>query len=289
MSKFASKPSRTFSIVMPGFIEDIDISRISESKNILRKDKVNLEELSDSILQKGLLQPILIRTLESYYEIVAGNRRFQACKSLGWRKIACHVVELDDKGAFEVSLIENIHRKTLSPIEEAEAFKAYISDFGWGGISYLATKIRKSKSYITKRIKLLNLPSDVLQSIINHKIDISMAEELFQVKDQNRQSLLANLIADRRLSLRMTRELIKDHIEDDIGSESYSTDEYVNHLRLLERSFDKSIVAIRIAMKTLAEIINSMEHDWIVYEILMQHKNMLHTQIDILLKEKSKL
>jgi ParB family transcriptional regulator, chromosome partitioning protein len=64
------------------------------------------------------------------------------------KKIPCHILELDDKNAFEISLVENIHRKTLSPIEEAEAFKAYISDFGWGGMSDLATKIGKSKSYI---------------------------------------------------------------------------------------------------------------------------------------------
>jgi ParB family chromosome partitioning protein len=289
MDKFLSKSQRSISVIMPGFIEDIDISEIKESRNVLRKNIVNLDDLFASIQQKGLLQPIVVRIRDNCYEIVAGNRRFQACKLLRWKKIACHVVELDDKNAFEVSLVENIHRKTLAPVEEAEAFKAYISDFGWGGISYLATKIGKSKSYITKRIKLLNLPSDILSSIITRKIDISVAEELFQVKDQNRQSLLANLIADRRLSLRMTRKLIKDHNENNIGFESSYTNEYVNHFRLSERSFDKSIAALRIAMKTLGEIINSLEHDWIVYDVLMQHKNMLHTQIDILLKEKAKL
>jgi ParB family chromosome partitioning protein len=208
---------------------------------------------------------------------------------LGLKKIACHIVELDDKNAFEISLVENVHRKTLSPIEEADAFRTYISDFGWGGLSELATKIGRSKSYIIKRIKLLKLPSDVIRSIITHKIDVSMAEELFQVKDQNKQSLLANLIADRRFSLRMARKLIKDHDECDISFESSYTDENANHFRLSQRSFDKSIAALRIAMKSLGEVINSIENDWIVYEVLMQHKNMLHTQIDILIKEKSKL
>jgi ParB family transcriptional regulator, chromosome partitioning protein len=288
MSKLLSK-SRSISVVMTGFIEDIDISQIKESQNIFRRNEADLQELCSSIQQKGLLQPVLVRTLENHYEIVAGKRRFRACKSLGWKKVACHVIELDDKDAFEISLVENIHRKTLSPIEEADAFKAYISDFGWGGVSDLATKIGKSKSYVTKRIKLLNLPSDVIHSIITRKIDVSVAEELFQVKDQNKQSLLANLISNRRLSMRMTRKFIKEQDESDITFQSNYKNEYMDHVRLAERSFDKSIAAIRIAMNSLGEVINSIEHDWIVYEVLMQHKNMLHTQIDILLKEKGKL
>ena len=280
---------RSISVVMPGFVEDIEISQIQECHKILHTNEANLEELCSSIQQKGLLQAVLVRTLDDHYEIVAGNRRFRACKILGWKKIACHVLELDDKNAFEISLVENIHRRTLSPIEEANAFKVYLSDFGWGGISDLAAKISKSKSYVTKRIKLLNLPSEVIHSIITRKIAVSIAEELFQVKDQNKQSLLANLISNRRLSMKMTRKLIKDEHEKDITFQSYYENEYVDHVRLAERSFDKSIVAIRIAMNSLREVINSIEHDWILHEVLMQHKNILHTQIDVLLKEKAKL
>ena len=185
MPKLLSK-SRSISVVMPGFIEDIDISHIQESQNIIRRVEANLQDLCSSIQQKGLLQPVLVRTVENHYEIVAGNRRFRACKSLGWKKVACHIIELDDKNAFEISIVENIHKKTLSPIEEADAFKTNICDFGWGGASDLATKIGKSKSYITKRIKLLNLPSDVLHSVITHKFALSTAEGLFQIKDQNK-------------------------------------------------------------------------------------------------------
>jgi ParB family chromosome partitioning protein len=228
--------------------------------------------------------------LDDHYEIVAGNRRFLACKYLGWKKIGCHIIELDDKRAFEISLVENIQKKTLSPVEEATAFKVYVADFGWGGVSDLSARIGKSVSYITKRIKLLNLPSDVLQSITNNRIETSIAEELLSIKDKDRQSMLANLISDRRLSMRATRRLVKnlDEQHSDFITKTCNN-EYVNHMRLAERSFDKSIAAIRIAMNSLREVINTVEHDWIVYEVLMQHKNMLHTQIDILLKEKRKL
>lgn len=290
MPKLLPNQPRSISVVMPGFVEDIDISQIKQSRKVFRRNETNIEELAVSVRQNGLLQPILVRTVDSYYEVVAGNRRFQACMKLGWKRIACQIIELDEKQAFEISLIENIHRATLSPLEEAAAFKAYVTDFGWGGVSDLSLKIGKSISYITKRIKMLNLPSDILESIINHTIDPSIAEELLSIKGKDKQSMLAGLIANRRLSMRMTRKLIKELDERDLDRRSPASNcEYIDHLRLAERSFDKTIAAIRIAMNSLREVINSVEHDWILYEILMQHKNVLHTQIDILLKEKRKL
>ena len=127
-----------------GLIEDIDIYRIKQPPECYRSSSSNVSELASSIKLKGLLQPIIVRTKrDGYFEMVAGNRRLQACKMIGWRKIICHIVELDDKQAFEISLIENIHRKTLNPIEEAQAFRSYVNDLGWGGISDLAAKDRK--------------------------------------------------------------------------------------------------------------------------------------------------
>ncbi|MGA8084163.1 MAG: hypothetical protein WB988_20100, partial [Candidatus Nitrosopolaris sp.] len=187
------------------------------------------------------------------------------------------------------SIIENIQRMTLSPLDEATAFKSYVTDFGWGGVTDLASRIGKSMSYITKRIKLLNLPSDVLESIMTRRVDPSLAEELLSIKDGNKQSVFANLIADRRLSLRMTRKLLKDVDEKDRDFDSFYKSDYIDHIKIAERSFDKSITAIRIAMNSLSEVINGVEHDWVIHEILMQHRNMLHTQIDLLLKEKRKL
>jgi ParB family transcriptional regulator, chromosome partitioning protein len=285
MSKLWLQAS-SFSSITPGSIGDILISKIKQSKNI-RRQVSNTDELAKSIEQKGLLQPILVRTMDGYFEVVAGNRRYCACKSLGWKKITCHIIELDDRQAFEVSLIENIQRMTLSPLDEATAFKSYVTDFGWGGVTDLASRIGKSLSYITKRIKLLNLPPDVLESIMTRRLDPSLAEELLSIKDGNKQSVLANLIADRRLSLRMTRKLVKNFDEGD--RDSFYKSDYIDHIKIAERSFDKSITAIRIAMNSLSEIISGVEHDWIIQEVLMQHRNMLHTQIDLLLKEKKKL
>ena len=290
MSKLWSQPQATCA-TLAGFTGDIEISKIRQSKN-LRVDMNQIEELAQSLQHKGLLQPILVRTMDGYFEVVAGNRRFSACKSLGWKKIACHVIELDDKEAFEVSLVENIQRKRLTALEEAKAFKAYVSDYGWGGITELAAKIGKSIGYVTKRIKLLNLPVDILDSITNNNLNISVAQELSPIRDKEKQSVLANLIIERRLSLRRVSKLVNVFRTDGIDVDDYDnnhTTNHIDHIKIAERSFDKTITVIRIAMNSLTEIIESIEHDWVVYEALMQHRNMLHTQIDILIKEKRKL
>jgi ParB family chromosome partitioning protein len=202
------------------------------------------------------------------------------------------LLSLYNKKDFEVSLIENLQRKTLGPLDEANAFKSYVSDFGWGGVSELFLRIGKSISYIIKRIKLLNLPVDIQGSITNHTLNTSTVEELFTIRDKNKQSALASLVADRRLSLKRTRELVKvfDRKDDDDTNFDLSyQSKYIDHIKLAERSFDKTITTLRIAMNSLREIINNVDDDWILHEILMQHKNMIHSQIDVLIKEKRKL
>jgi len=275
-----------------GVLENVDISKIKPFKYYYRNNlHEDMHELCYSIKEKGLLQPIIVRmTDDSKYEIVAGTRRYNACKMLGWRKILCHVVELDDKDAFEVSLMENIHSKNLNPIDEARAFKDYVSTYGWGGISELATKLGKSASYIDKRIRMLTFPENIIQSISNNEIKPSLAEELLPIKEKEHQSKLAELIKKRKLSSRQVR-MIKDEMKNSEHPEEifdFQT-KIVDIDARTQKSFDKAIIAVRVAMNKLASIIEDVEDNWAVYEILMQHKNMLHSQIDILLKEKKKI
>jgi ParB family transcriptional regulator, chromosome partitioning protein len=289
MSKlFSSSP------LILGIIEDIDLSRIKRAPYFSRNtSNVTSTELANSIKEKGLLQPILVRIKEPYFEIVSGNRRYQACKSLGWRKIICHVLELDDKEAFEISLIENIQRKRLDPKEEAEAFKSYIMDHGWGGISHLSAKIGKSVSYVQRRVRLLDLAPDVLDSISNSSISTTIAEELLSIDDKDKQSQLTQLVSKNRLSSRKVRELVKDLKEN--SAYDYSNETYLSAIKMVDidnkvhRSFDKSIIALKVALNKIGGIISEIEDNWIAREILMQHKNVLHGQIDLLLKEKRKL
>jgi ParB family chromosome partitioning protein len=268
---------------IPGVIEDIETPQIKYSCFPLRIRPSSISELIDSIRESGLLQPIVVRPKNTDFEIVAGNRRCKACESLQWRKIPCHIVELDDKAAFECSIVENLQRETLSAIEEAQAFKTYMENSGWGGISELAKKIGKSCSYVTKRIKLLDLPTDIITSIANSSLKSSLAEELLPIKDLAKQSELASLISKRHLSLRKTRQIVSQY------KESEGKTSGLNILQERQKAFDKMILIFRIALNQTGQLIEFYEDDWMIYNILMQHRNVLHEQIDLLLKEKRKM
>jgi ParB family chromosome partitioning protein len=96
------------SLLILGIIEDIDIHKIKKSFHLTRE--TNIQSLFESVKEKGLLQPIIVRPINEHFEIIAGNRRFEVCKRLGWKKIICHIVEVNDKEAFELGLVENIRR-----------------------------------------------------------------------------------------------------------------------------------------------------------------------------------
>ncbi len=275
-----------------GLLDNIDISKIKPFRYSYRRNiGEDLAELCYSIKEKGLLHPIIVRMIEDgEYEIVAGTRRYNACKMLGWRKILSHVVELDDKDVFEVSLIENIHSKNLNSIEEARAFQDYVTNYGWGGISELATRLGKSVSYVDKRIRLLDLPPDVLESLSTGSLSVSIGDELLPLKEKEQQSKLAELIKKRKLSSRQVRELKGEMKSSDNPYDVLDFQTKIIDIDAkTQKSFDKAIIAIRVAMTKLASVINDVEDNWTVYEILLQHKNMLHNQIDILYKEKKKI
>jgi ParB family chromosome partitioning protein len=279
------------SLLILGIIEDIDIYKIKPSVNLHRIPET--KDLYESIKEKGLLQPIIVRPLNNFFEVVAGNRRFETCKKLGWKKIICHIVDLNDKDAFEISLIENIQRKNLDPIEEAQSFKTYILNFGWGGISELASKIGKSVAYVDRRIKLLDLPPAVIDSISLANISPTAGEELIAVKDGDKQSLLAKLIQEKKLSSRTIRTMVKDMknedlIYDDLLFNNNAVIDIADIDRNTQKIFDKSITVLKIASQKLALLVSEVEENWIIYELLMQHKSVLDGQIDILIKQKKK-
>jgi ParB family chromosome partitioning protein len=247
---------------MSGIVEDIYIYNLRLSPTYYPSIRSGISDLSRSISEKGLLHPLIVRQVENkeFYQIVAGNRRYVACKALGWRKIPCNIIELDnDKEAFEISLTENIQRRTLSPIEEAHAFRMYVSDFGWGGISDLANKIGKSASYVDRRMQLLELPNHILRKIGDSFVNVTAAEELIPIHDKNKQSIL------------------KPH--EDLSEID----------RKVQRSIDKSIIVFKLAMSKMTDIMHGVEDNWIIYEILSQHRNVLNAQIDLLIKQKRKI
>ena len=278
-----------YSSQLNGSLEDIEILEIASSRHPVRSNIINIDELAKSIKKFGLLQPIVVRTSSLYnFEVIAGNRRLNACKKIGWRKITCHVVEMDDKTAFEVSIIENLQRHTLNPIEEGIAFRKYVDELGWGGVSELAEKLSKSASYICKRIKLTELPKSMIDLISNSEMNVSSAEELLSLEDKNIQSELTKLIQYRQLSTRTVRKLVKK-LETQNSDKAFryittSTNEYEK----IQKTIDKIIILLKILIKKFATVIEDVEDKWIFYELLMQHKHAIDQQIDLLLREKRK-
>ena len=280
-----------YSNELAGSVEDINLSEIVLPSSLLRSNLDGVEELAESIKHVGLLQPIIVRVNESHcFELVAGYRRFNACKKIGWRKITCHVVELDDKTAFEVSLIENVQRQTLNPIEEGLAFRNYVNKFGWGGVSDLAEKISKSPGYVSKRIRLVELPDSVIDLLSKCEISISAAEELLPISSRGEQTKIAIVIRNKKLPLRKVRELVKNNsivADSDSLSSSLEDNPLYTKDRIL-KSIDKSIITLRIAVKKLGEIMDGVEDDWIFYGILLYQRNVLISHIDQLIKQKRK-
>jgi ParB family transcriptional regulator, chromosome partitioning protein len=160
----------------------------------LSQQQESIDELSRSIKKHGLLQPIIVRPINRGFEIVAGHRRFQACKILRWKTIPAMVKDVSDKDAFEIQLVENIQRKTLDPIEEAQAFKLYVRDYGWGGITYLAETIMKSEQYVSSRIQLLKLPQNVIDKVKSSELKVSHAFELLSLEGKSLENMSDDII-----------------------------------------------------------------------------------------------
>jgi ParB family transcriptional regulator, chromosome partitioning protein len=173
-------------------------------------------------------------------------------------------------------MIENVQRHTLNPIEESLAFKKYICDFGWGGISELSQKLSKSTSYIWKRMKLLELPKDVFDLISKSEINVSVAEELLPIMGKRTQSKLTELIIDKHLSSRTVRKVVKTIRTKTMDKDSYYYPPSRNDNEIIQRLLDNAIIAVRISIKKMAAIIEKVEDEWILYEILMQLKHTLH-------------
>jgi ParB family transcriptional regulator, chromosome partitioning protein len=172
----------------------------------IESQKQSIQELSLSIKKHGLLQPIIVRPVDSGFEIVAGHRRFHACKLLLWRAIPSYVKELSDMAAFEIQLVENIQRETLNAVEEARAFEMYVTEYGWGGVTKLANTIMKSEQYVSSRLQLLKLPKSVLERVISGQLKVSHALELITMKG-NSNEIVADSIVEENMSIKEIRRL----------------------------------------------------------------------------------
>ena len=188
----------------------IDIQKVEPNREQPRKsfDEDALEELSESIKQFGVLQPLLVQDKKDYYEIIAGERRWRAAMMAKVKEIPVIIKNLTDQEIVEISLIENIQREDLNPIEEALAYKRLLEEFDLKQ-DEVAERVSKSRTAVTNSMRLLKLGNEVQQMIIDDMLTTGHARALLGIEDQEKQYSLAQKIFDERLSVRETEKLIK--------------------------------------------------------------------------------
>ena len=208
-------------------LQDIGLSKIKGPAFHIRTETRDGDpDLLASIKTHGIKQPILLRPTKAGYQIVAGIRRYETCKKLGWKTIPAIVEKLDDKTAFEIMLTENIQRRQLSPREEAKAYKVYLADKQWGSLSELAEKINKSFSYITERITLLDWTKELQEKLQDEifgsrQVSASHLQEIVRGKIEKPERIRQVIKAIERedLTRDQTREVVQLVKERDVPVE----------------------------------------------------------------------
>ena len=188
----------------------VKINQVEPNRDQPRKDfdEDALVELADSIKQFGILQPLIVQKKKDYYEIIAGERRWRAAKIAGVKEVPVIVKEFTDQEIVEISLIENIQRENLNPIEEAMAYKRLLEEFNLKQ-DEVAERVSKSRTAVTNSMRLLKLSPRVQQMIVDYMISTGHARALLAIDDEEQQYILANKIFDEKLSVRETEKLVK--------------------------------------------------------------------------------
>ena len=188
----------------------LSVSDLVPNKYQPRKifDEENLNELTNSIRERGILQPIIVRKSneeQSKFEIIAGERRWLAAQKAGLHNVPVVITEADDLKSLEFAIVENVQRHDLNPLEEAQGYKKLIDKFSYDQ-EKVSKFIGKSRSYIANALRLLSLPDDVIKLIENQKISAGHAKILVSLDNA---SFVANKIIEKRLSVRQTEKFVK--------------------------------------------------------------------------------
>lgn len=189
----------------------VKITKVEPNRKQPRKtfDEDALQELADSIKQFGLIQPILVQDREDHYEIIAGERRWRAAKMAGLKEVPVIIRKYTEKEIMEISLIENIQRENLNPIEEAQAYKRLLTEFHMKQ-DEIAERVSKSRAAVANSMRLLKLCEEVQQMVVEEMISTGHARALLAIEDKDEQYTIAQKIFDEKLSVRDVEKLVKN-------------------------------------------------------------------------------
>ncbi|MFL6215231.1 MAG: ParB/RepB/Spo0J family partition protein [Blastocatellia bacterium] len=190
---------------------DIDIDLLypteAQPRKHFKEEKIN--ELAESIKTNGVIQPIVARRDGERFQIIAGERRWRAAQIAGLRKIPCIVRDITDENVLEISLIENIQREDLNPIEEATAYKRLVDVLSLSQ-EEVARRVGKDRSSVTNSLRLLKLPPEIQQLVEDEKLSMGHARALLSLETADQQLLFAHEIIEKTLSVRETERLVRD-------------------------------------------------------------------------------
>lgn len=197
-------------VVRPAAVRNIPVDRIEPNPNQprLAMDKAGLDDLTASVREHGVLQPVLVRPLVGgRYQLIAGERRWRAAIGAGQDTVPALIEEIDDETALEIAVIENLQREDLSPLDEAVIYDKMIREHGYS-IRKLAQKLGKDKGYLENRLRLADAPAEIRELVSVRKDTLSHAYELLKVEDPKKRKHLADMVARGELSLIRLREKI---------------------------------------------------------------------------------
>lgn len=228
----------------------VNISLVEPNRNQPRKefDKEALSELAASIKQYGILQPIMVQKNGDMYEIIAGERRWRAAKEAGLKEVPVIVRDYDKQKIMEISIIENIQRENLNPIEEAMAYQCLMEEYGLKH-DELADKVSKNRSTITNSMRLLRLSENIQQMIIDGKINTGHAKVLLSVENKEEQENIAAELISKSLSVRELEKLVKKYIKPRKKKENKETVDYSLFYKEYEDKL-KDILGTKVQINT---------------------------------------
>lgn len=227
----------------------LPISQIRPNKGQPRKlfRPEELQELADSIKQNGILQPLLVRKKDDHYEIVAGERRYQAAREAGIEEVPVVIRDISDEDVFKLALIENLQRSDLSPLEEANGYRQLIKDKGLTQ-EELAQLLSKSRSTITNTLRLLDLPAEVQELVDEGRLTAGHARAILAVPSEEGRIALARKVVSEHLSVRQTESLASTF--------SVKQDEERPRRAPLPQSFKRAARQMRLALDTEVKVKN---------------------------------
>ncbi|MDD3222198.1 MAG: ParB/RepB/Spo0J family partition protein [Clostridia bacterium] len=230
-------------------IDEIEPNRLQPRKNF---DEDALQELSESIKQFGLIQPIVVKKKDNYYEIVAGERRWRAARIAGLKEVPVVIKEYDDKESMEIAIVENLQREDLNPIEEAQAYRQLIEEFGLKQ-DEAAQKVSKSRTAVTNAMRLLKLDERVQQMVIDDMISGGHARALLAIEDKEEQYAMAITVFDNKMSVRETEKIVKSYLKKQDNKETAVAKTDYSQMETVYESLEermKSIIGTKVAIRS---------------------------------------